>query len=91
MDGVIATTLYLFNRTKLTATLYFLRGNHDDLCCRWLRNLTQEWVQHGQSTMDATNVRALNREAHLKFLNRLDNFYIDNQNRLLIHAGFQNI
>lgn len=73
----------------------FLRGNHDDLCCRWLqgKTLTQEWVQHGgQSTMDAYQREGFkNREAHLKFLNRLDNFYIDNQNRLFIHAGFQNI
>ena len=30
-------------------------------------------------------------DRHLAFYNRLENFYIDTENRLFLHAGFTNL
>lgn len=75
----------------------FLRGNHDQLVCDWLTSQNENidetlWFQHG----GAATVKAYQavtedvRREHITFLGSLLNYYIDEQNRLFVHAGFTN-
>lgn len=76
-------------------TCVFLRGNHDDLTHRWLKNgeINDQWLQHGgQTSIDA--YRQFSEEAkkdHIKFFDEMFNYYIDQDNRLFVHAGFTNL
>lgn len=73
----------------------FLRGNHDDLLLNYLKNneYNEEWFKHGgQSTINAyNNVDKLTIKKHIEFLKALTPYYIDEENRLFIHAGFTNL
>ena len=73
----------------------FLRGNHDDLTHRWLKNgeINDQWLQHGgQTSIDA--YRQFSEEAkreHITFFEQMFNYYQDQDNRLFVHAGFTNL
>ncbi|MBA4154464.1 metallophosphoesterase [Flavobacterium sp.] len=73
----------------------FIRGNHDDLLLNYLKTNSyhQEWFKHGgQSTIDCyQKVSAVERKRHIEFLEGLKDYYLDDQNRLFIHAGFTNM
>lgn len=73
----------------------FIRGNHDELLLNYLKtsDYNQEWFKHGgQSTIDAyKNVSPATRLEHISFLENLKDYYLDEQNRLFIHAGFTNV
>jgi len=77
---------------KDSYTCVFLRGNHDDLCYRWLKfkESNDTWLFHGgRSTVEAYSKLSLNMvNIHIHFLEGLHNYYIDSQNRLFVHAGF---
>ena len=79
---------------KSTHNCVFLRGNHDELCFRWLKygESNDTWLFHGgQASVDAYSRIPLNIiNIHLHFFQNLDNYYIDNDNRLYVHAGFTN-
>jgi len=73
----------------------FIRGNHDELCRDWL--LTQkdnpQWLAHGgtatrQSYLDADRDKW---ERHLQFYADLENYYLAEDNRLYLHAGYTNL
>ncbi|HMK06669.1 MAG TPA: metallophosphoesterase [Flavobacterium sp.] len=70
----------------------FIRGNHDDLLSDWLNNTKDNllWYNHGgESTVLAyQNVSAETKNKHVAFLQSLQNYYLDEQNRLFVHAGF---
>jgi serine/threonine protein phosphatase 1 len=70
----------------------FMRGNHDDLLCDWLHNSKDNllWYNHGgEATVLAyMSVSAQTKKNHVAFLENLQDYYIDQQNRLFIHAGF---
>lgn len=72
----------------------FLRGNHDDLCYRWLKyeESNETWLFHGgQASVDAyAKVPHNIVQRHLYFFEQLINFHIDSENRLFVHAGFTN-
>ncbi len=80
---------------KKTNNCIFIRGNHDDLCYKWLTQKTYnpEWIQHGgQATMDSyAKLSQEEIDIHLKFYRELNNYHIDDQNRLFLHAGFSNL
>ena len=76
----------------------FLRGNHDELLLDWLinknENINQEmWFKHGgeatvlayQTFSDET------KQKHIEFLKSLQNYYLDSENKLFVHAGFTNM
>ena len=73
----------------------FMRGNHDDLTHRWLKNgeLNDQWLQHGgQSSINA--YRKLSdgvKKSHIRFFDQMLNYFIDKENRLFVHAGFTNL
>lgn len=73
----------------------FIRGNHDDLCYKWLAlgEKPKLWVQQGgKSTIESYNKLTQNEiESHIPFFEKLVSYHIDKENRLFIHAGFQNL
>ncbi len=72
-----------------------LRGNHDELCLKWLADDEDNdmWLQHGgQSTMDSyLNADESVSDIHIMFYENLTNYYLDEKNRLFLHAGFTNM
>lgn len=73
----------------------FLRGNHDDLCHRWLiyKEKPEQWLLHGgQSAIDSYEKTTKKvKTLHGTFFENMVNFHLDKKNRLFVHAGFQNI
>lgn len=73
----------------------FIRGNHDELLLKWLSESKDnlEWFKHGgEATVLAySKVSDFKKKVHINFLKSLQDYYIDNQNRLFIHAGFTNM
>lgn len=79
-------------------TCIFIRGNHDELVLRWLKENkkstdNQSWYKHGgEATVLAyKNVSDATKQKHIFFLENLLDYYIDEENRLFIHAGFTNV
>lgn len=72
--------------------LISLRGNHDVWVYDWINYGTQDHIwttQGGQATVDSYgNVGALMDRNHKDFWNNQVDWYIDDQNRLFIHAGW---
>jgi serine/threonine protein phosphatase 1 len=76
----------------------FIKGNHDELLLDWLENRHENlnekvWFKHGgKATVDAYNiVSEATKQQHIAFLKSLQNYYLDAENRLFIHAGFTNM
>lgn len=76
----------------------FIRGNHDELVLDWLtfnnKNIDEGmWFKHGgEATVLAyEKVDEITRQAHIMFLKSLQDYYLDEQNRLFVHAGFTNM
>lgn len=73
-------------------TCIFLRGNHDAWCESWLGGEPplDLWLQHGGRATVASyeKLPAEARKEHLAFFHRMRQFYVDEHNRLYIHAGF---
>lgn len=80
---------------KSSHNCVFLRGNHDQLFLDWLTKSKDNpnWMLHGgQATIDSYKGRPYNFiKIHINFLENLDNYYLDNQQRLFVHAGFTNV
>ena len=85
---------YLIN-LKTKQNCIFIRGNHDELFLEWLNKVHDNplWYKHGgESTVLAyDSVDAETIKTHITFLESLDNYFIDEQKRLFIHAGFTNV
>ena len=76
----------------------FIRGNHDELTLDWLtnniKNINEEmWFIHGgEATVLAySKVTEATKKKHIAFLKSLQNYFLDEQNRLFVHAGFTNM
>ena len=83
---------------SLKQNCIFIKGNHDELLLDWLENrhenLNEEmWFKHGgKATVDAyLNVSDIVKQQHVQFLKSLQNYHLDEQNRLFVHAGFTNL
>ena len=78
-----------------THNCIFMRGNHDDLVHHWLKTDEQNenWLKHGGlSSKDAySRLSKTEIEEHKNFFSNLENYYIDENNSLFVHAGFANI
>ncbi|GAB2841057.1 metallophosphoesterase family protein [Ferruginibacter profundus] len=70
----------------------FIKGNHDVWTEEWLRTgeADRTWLFHGgQETVNSyTTATTEQKKLHLNFLEQMPFYYIDEQNRLFIHAGF---
>ncbi len=90
----VETVDFLINLKK-THNCTFIRGNHDELCRNWL--LTKEenpqWLAHGgTATRDSyINAKRENWNDHLDFYAGLENYFLDSDNRLYLHAGYTNL
>ena len=85
---------YLIELNKKNKCI-FIRGNHDELLLQWLSESKDnlEWYKHGgEATVLAyTYISAAKKQIHVDFLKSLQDYYLDEQNRLFIHAGFTNM
>ncbi|MFK7748647.1 MAG: metallophosphoesterase [Kordia sp.] len=69
----------------------FIRGNHDVWCHEWLMDghVNDVWYMHGgKETLESYERVNYNKQQHLAFYENLENYYIDDENRLFLHAGF---
>ena len=73
----------------------FMRGNHDELLWQWLNGANENvlWNKHGGGVtiLAYETVDAKIREKHIAFLASLQDYYLDEQNRLFVHAGFTSL
>ncbi len=73
----------------------FIRGNHDELCYGWMRANEESptWLAHGGAAtkMSYLNVEREKWDAHFTFYEGLQNTYLDENNRLYLHAGYTNL
>lgn len=80
---------------KNTHNCIFIRGNHDELCYDWLMRKEEnaQWEQHGGLATMASYKKASAKtiEKHKEFYKGLQNYYLDDENRLFLHAGFTNL
>lgn len=85
---------YLINLEN-TNNCIFLKGNHDALLLEWLEKSkdNKQWYKHGgEATVNAyLNINSETKLQHIQFLKNLKNYYLDNFNRLFVHAGFTNV
>lgn len=70
----------------------FLKGNHDTWCEAWLwgEQPDEVWLEHGGlATIKSYETYTLSQKIkHRDFLDRMLAYYIDQSNRLFVHAGF---
>ncbi|WP_339662808.1 metallophosphoesterase family protein [uncultured Polaribacter sp.] len=74
----------------------FIKGNHDVWCQNWLKdakNVHPSWFMHGgKETMESyQSFSSDEKKQHLLFLEKMPLYYIDNENRLFVHAGFTSL
>lgn len=73
----------------------FIRGNHDAWCEDWLSDSLPDskWLFHGgRLTVESySKLTADTKVLHLAFFNRMLNYFVDEKNRLFIHAGFSSM
>jgi serine/threonine protein phosphatase 1 len=78
-----------------TNSCIFIRGNHDVWCHDWLRSkkINETWYNHGgKSTIKSyENANQLQKSNHLDFFAKLEDFVIDENNNLFIHAGYSSM
>lgn len=90
-----AQTVQYLIELKQSHQCIFILGNHDLWCGRWL-NLGASnpvWEEHGgKATKESyQNSGLLIEQNHKDFFNQLQDYYIDDQNRLFIHAGYSSM
>lgn len=70
----------------------FLKGNHDEWCEEWLRSgkADSTWLYHGGiATVESYEFLPEDvRKLHLHFFEQMKLYYVDEANRLFVHAGF---
>jgi serine/threonine protein phosphatase 1 len=73
----------------------FIKGNHDVWTMDWLqgKSIDPIWLKHGgMETIDSYKDLSDERKTqHLYFCQNMQNYFIDDQNRLFIHAGFSSM
>lgn len=94
VDGWSESAQVIDYLIELSATnsCIFIKGNHDIWCEKWLRTqeIHESWYVHGgKETMESYhNHTDEDKILHLNFLESMPYYYIDDSNRLFIHAGF---
>ncbi|WP_372755359.1 metallophosphoesterase family protein [Mariniflexile sp.] len=73
----------------------FIKGNHDVWCENWLEtgHVDATWYMHGgKETMESYNgFTDEEKKTHLELFKSMPLYYLDDENRLFIHAGFTSI
>ncbi len=85
------TIQYLIELSEKQECIFIL-GNHDLWCKLWLEKGASNpiWLAHGgQGTIESyIKTGYLTSEVHRAFFDQLKNYYLDDANRLFVHAGF---
>jgi len=80
---------------KQTHTCIFLKGNHEELFLNWYYNQKQDliWLTNGgQSTYNIyKKIDQEIKKQHIEFIESLDLYHVDDQNRLFVHGGYTNL
>ena len=80
---------------RQTHDCIFMRGNHDELLWQWLNGAKDNvlWNKHGGTvTIQAyEHIGNEARKKHIAFLESLQDYYLDENNRLFVHAGFTSL
>ncbi|GAA4949352.1 metallophosphoesterase family protein [Algibacter agarivorans] len=70
----------------------FIKGNHDVWCEEWLRSgdVSPTWYMHGgKETIESyEGFSEDDKEQHLECFENMPLYYLDDENRLFLHAGF---
>jgi serine/threonine protein phosphatase 1 len=78
-----------------TNNCIFIRGNHDELLLHWLKDNKDNplWYKHGgeATVMAYEDVDSRRKKLHIDFLESLQDYHLDEKNRLFVHAGFTNM
>lgn len=78
-----------------THTCIFMQGNHEEMLLKWLKKEDDNelWRFHGgeASVQAYQNIPLRKIEEHIAFLQKLHEYYVDEHNRLFIHAGFTHL
>jgi len=97
VDGwsqAVETVNFLLQLDK-THNCIFLRGNHDALCHEWLTGGPDNplWFMHGgEATIQSyEKIDNHTKKEHIRFYENLKDYYLDEENRLFLHAGFTNL
>lgn len=97
VDGwseAVETVDFLLELNK-THNCIFLRGNHDELCHQWLTGDDDNpmWFMHGgEATVKSySNADKNTKKEHILFYENLMDYYLDDDNKLFLHAGFTNL
>lgn len=73
----------------------FIRGNHDTWCEEWLKfGITNStWQFHGgiSTVKSYDNISENERLNHIRFFERMKDYFTDDDNNLFIHAGFSSM
>ncbi len=90
----VETVDYLIDLKK-THNCILIRGNHDELCKDWLTTGKDnpQWLAHGGMATKKSYQKADQQkiDAHLEFYDSLENYFLDKDKRLYLHAGFTNL
>jgi serine/threonine protein phosphatase 1 len=75
-----------------TIKCLFIKGNHDVWCEEWLKSeyVNPTWYMHGgKETMNSyIGFSKKDKMKHLQFFESMPLYYLDDKNRLFLHAGF---
>ena len=78
-----------------TINCFFIKGNHDVWAEDWLRSgeVNPTWYMHGgKETMDSyEDFNEDRKKEHLLFFEEMKMYYLDDQDRLFLHAGFTSL
>ena len=78
-----------------TYSCVFMQGNHEEMLLKWLKKEDDDelWRFHGgEVTVQAyLNIPLRTIEKHISFLEKLNEYHIDDKNRLFVHAGFTHL
>ena len=70
----------------------FIKGNHDAWCEDWLKTGAMDnlwYTSGGEATIKSyENKSPVELMKHVSFLEQMQNYFVDEHNRLFIHAGF---
>ncbi|MHA7058087.1 metallophosphoesterase family protein [Aquimarina sp. M1] len=87
-----AETIQKLIELSVTNSCVFIRGNHDLWCGLWLdKGATNPvWLAHGGKETMHSYIQSglLTKDTHKRFFKELQNYNIDSENRLFVHAGF---
>lgn len=86
---------FLINLSK-RINCVFIKGNHDVWCENWLKDASDvnpSWFMHGgKETIESYDgFSDEDKVAHLEFFKNALMYYLDDENRLFLHAGFTSL